>query len=347
MPPYFDSTHLRSAITARALPALEMLAENPNRLERSLDHRFERDDPPPYMSSSESEEEEALRHPVLMHSRKTALEKFRDLLNQPFTEFERGVVLSDLRQADRPGYRFRSEARLESERLNTFFFSQPHGSRTRASLEGEKGKQRTAVIARRNIRKRWQRLGVWNPEWGIPNRVNSQDKDYIEDWKWNWESEADPPPPQPRPPVARAMQLRENLSVGEHVAPPPRSHLQDDASAAEAESFIISRPWFMFKVELADFEYRESRIPWQQRGRVDSEEEHPVIQWWKERGDWEEDWYVPGDRGRPVVGWKWRHESPSPGPEDLSPLITDEMDFTPSEVDALEAIPPPSPPPDP
>lgn len=39
-----------------------------------------------------------------------------------------------------------------------------------------------------------------------------------------------------------------------------------------------------------------------------------------------------------------RHESPSPEPEDLTPLNTMDMDFSPSEVDALEAIPPPSPP---
>lgn len=52
-----------------------------------------------------------------------------------------------------------------------------------------------------------------------------------------------------------------------------------------------------------------------------------------------------GGWGQPVLGWKWRHESPSPEPQDLTALITDEMDFTPSEVDALEAIPASSPPP--
>lgn len=42
-------------------------------------------------------------------------------------------------------------------------------------------------------------------------------------------------------------------------------------------------------------------------------------------------------------GWKWGHESTSPEPGDLTPLNTMDMDFTPSEVDALEAIPPPTP----
>ena len=52
----------------------------------------------------------------------------------------------------------------------------------------------------------------------------------------------------------------------------------------------------------------------------------------------------PGEKF--VPGWKWRHESPSPEPEDLTPLNTMDMEFTPSEVDALEAIPAPTPPPE-
>jgi hypothetical protein len=39
------------------------------------------------------------------------------------------------------------------------------------------------------------------------------------------------------------------------------------------------------------------------------------------------------------LGWKWRHESPSPEPADPN-----DMDFSSSEVDALESIPPPAPP---
>lgn len=53
---------------------------------------------------------------------------------------------------------------------------------------------------------------------------------------------------------------------------------------------------------------------------------------WKERGDCNSE--------NLVVGWKWQHESPSPEPEDLTPLTTMEMDFSPSEVDALENIRP-------
>lgn len=37
-------------------------------------------------------------------------------------------------------------------------------------------------------------------------------------------------------------------------------------------------------------------------------------------------------------GWKLRHESPSPEPEDLT-----NIEFTPSEIDALDSVPPPTP----
>jgi hypothetical protein len=128
-----------------------------------------------------------------------------------------------------------------------------------------------------------------------------------------------------RYPISRAVQLRRNLAYVEHAPPSPRSHLPRDASASEAESFIISRPWFTCQVEQAEFYVRTSRIPVEQLGFTTPGEDGQVAKWWKERGDW-------------PPGWKWRHESPSPEPEDLTPLNTDGMDYSPSEVDALEAI---------
>lgn len=62
-----------------------------------------------------------------------------------------------------------------------------------------------------------------------------------------------------------------------------------------------------------------------------------VIRRWKERGDWRDK--------TPRFGWKWRHESPSPEPEDLAQYNTvDNLDLTPSEIDAIDAIPATSPP---
>ncbi|KAG7287131.1 hypothetical protein NEMBOFW57_006636 [Staphylotrichum longicolle] len=142
------------------------------------------------------------------------------------------------------------------------------------------------------------------------------------------------------------MRLRQNLGFGEYAAPPPRARLRSDALTSEAEIFIMSRPWFIHAIEANEFEERRHRIPVEQRGRPDPEGENTVTRWWKERGAWKDDWEVPGDQHRPVPGWRWRHESPSPEREDLTVLNTvNGMDFTPSEVDALEAIPPSTPPP--
>ncbi|KAI0425075.1 hypothetical protein F5Y09DRAFT_352764 [Xylaria sp. FL1042] len=318
MPPFSGLSQFQTAITARALPTLEQLAANPNHLNSSLNNRFERDDPPPYVSSSESESEEALHHPVLA---RPVLEEFKDLLGKPLNDNETQSVVETLESIGvySPGVRYCNEVEREHDRLSTFWGTSfwkagSANSHVHNLLKRPRGYQRRDVIVRRNIRKRWQRLGIWNPEWGIPGRPST-----------------DPPPSDPRHPINRAVQLRGNLAYGEHTPPPPSSHLRDDSSASEAESFIISRPWFIFAAEKLEFRERDHRIPVEQRGRSNPDEDSQVIKWWKERGDW-------------MRTWKWRHESPSPEPEDLTPLNTDDMDFTPSEVDALEAIPPTSPP---
>ena len=68
-----------------------------------------------------------------------------------------------------------------------------------------------------------------------------------------------------------------------------------------------------------------------------------VVKWWKERGDWRDEF----NETTVVSSWKWKHESPSPEPEELAPVdnmkdspldAAAEMEFTPSEVDELEAI---------
>ncbi|SPQ25034.1 253bb602-825c-4ac0-b4c1-7d26754dd4a3 [Thermothielavioides terrestris] len=333
MPPFFDLLQLQDAITARAVPVLERLATSPNRLNNSLNNRFERDDPPPYVSSSESEEEEALHHPVLSRPREIVLEEYRDLLSRPLNDNETQNLVSSLNGIGiyTPGGRYRYEASREHDLLSSFYRSVNANSHANDLLKGTSGYQRRDVIVRRNIRKRWQRLGIWNPEWGIPGRVNRQPNDNLRSWKWKWQHTADPPPSDPRHPVNRAVQLRRNLAYGEYAPPPPRSRLRDDSSTSEAESFIISRPWFVWEVEKFEFRERQRRIPVEKRGRPNPGEDSLVTKWWKERGDW-------------TPGWKWRHESPSPEPEDLTLLNTDDMDFTPSEVDALEVIPPTPPP---
>ncbi len=150
-------------------------------------------------------------------------------------------------------------------------------------------------------------------------------------------------------PVVRALELRRGMRLDDHSPTIPRSRLGEDASASQAESFITSRPWFMYSLEAHERRQRQQRLPHRvlfpdkRFPRPTNVSLPSVTQRWVKRGDWKEDW--PSRRNpNGLIGWKWRHESPSPGPEDHDRLDDPAMDLTPSEVDALEAIRPPTPP---
>jgi hypothetical protein len=129
---------------------------------------------------------------------------------------------------------------------------------------------------------------------------------------------------------------------------PPRSHLKKDASASQAESFIISRPWFMFEVECNEESQRYTRLPDRKTMHLyKGSTAGNIRRFWEERGDWKADWEDRRGvtKAEFLIGWKWRHEGPSPEPEDLSGLEDlATLELTPSEADALEAVRPPSPP---
>lgn len=146
----------------------------------------------------------------------------------------------------------------------------------------------------------------------------------------------------PQHPIKRTVCLRQGLRRDEHSLVHPHSHLQDDVSALQAEYLIISRPWFIYEAELFEERMRFRRIPLGKRRHYKEPMCEHVIEQWKLRGNWREGWKDP--EGGFVSAWKWRHENPSPEPEDLTLLNTMSMELTPSEVDALEAVPPPTPP---
>jgi hypothetical protein len=244
-----------------------LLAKHPNSLERALNRRFDRNDPPPYESSSESDSfngedpEEPVHHPVLARTEEAVMEEFRDSdrLREPLSDVEIVNILRSLNHTVpcgafyTPGKRFRDETRRERELLNGFERSEKVNKHTYDFLTGPRGHQRCAVIARHNVKKRWERLGIWNPEWDTLDRPDGKPNANRRTWKWKWQSDADPPPYDPQHFVSRAIELRKGLGYGEHVPPPPHSHLRDDVSASEAESFLISRPWFMLEVERVEF----------------------------------------------------------------------------------------------
>ena len=65
---------------------------------------------------------------------------------------------------------------------------------------------------------------------------------------------------------------------------------------------------------------------------------------WVEAGDRKEEWCDPLADHHGTLGWKWRHESPTPEPEDLSAInYLSDLELTPSEAAALDAVRPPTP----
>lgn len=357
MPPLFDEVQIHNALQNEALPALERLAGNSRFRDATL-RRFDRDEPPPYQSSTDDDDSEyVLLHPALGINGDTVLDDFKDLMDPPLQDNEQSEVATSLFHTARvydPGVRYRAEVRTEERRIDGFSWLPSDDTKKYLHFSGRAGQERRNVIARRNIKRRWQKLGVWNPQWGIPDRRNNpQPNDEPCGWKWRWEHDSsstksttsyEAPALGAQHPIRRGVRLRQGLRRDEHVPVPPRSHIPDDASASLAESFIISRPWFIYESELSEEYMRFRRIPLEKRRHYKDPMAKHVIEQWKLRGDWRDDWRDPG--GEFVPGWKWRHESPSPEPEDLTPLNTSSMEFTPSEVDALEAIPPPTPPPE-
>ncbi|KAK0615820.1 hypothetical protein B0T17DRAFT_356825 [Bombardia bombarda] len=356
MPEFLDPAEMRNALRTRTVAALEGFAANPGRLDSQLNNRFGREEPPPYSSSTESYYEE---EDDPFYSAQPITDREIDaILEPPLDDNEQEKVGLRVYDEYAPGRRYQDEVHRESKRLDDFIESK-HVSYPMMNYlfsTWKRSDQRRAVVIRHNIRKRWEKLGVWNPEWGIPGRVNKMANDRTWDWKWKWQHKSSAPEwysggrvgyspdKNSQHPVTRAIKLRQGLHHGEHAPVLPRSRLPDDASPSQAESFITSRPWFTLSLETAERGVKLDRVPEQRTlGPLKTMEEI-----WKERGDWKDEWeLVTYNHETPVLGWKWRHESPSPEPEDLTPLnnigITDLNDYSPSEVDALEAIPPPSP----
>ncbi len=357
MPPLFDQAQTHNALQKEALPALARLADDSHLRDRTL-RRFDRDEPPPYESSTEDED----YGPPLGFSGQALFDEFENIINSPLNNDEQDNVARHLyfdSKVYNPGDRYCKEARIEEERVRSICWKlRPSSLETEKLLDfrGRAGQERINIIVRRNIKRRWRKLGVWNPQWGIPDRRNNtQPNDDASKWRWRWQNNSSAAEwtitptaiaSNPQHPVTRAVLLRQGLHRDEYSPVPPRSHLQDNSSTSQAESFIISRPWFIYPTELFEELQRFRRIPLERRRHYTEPMAKHVIEQWKFRGNWREDWVDPVEEVF-APGWKWRHESPSPEPEDLTPLNAMDLEFTPSEVDALEAIPPPTPPPRP
>ncbi|KAI1347199.1 hypothetical protein F5Y01DRAFT_307762 [Xylaria sp. FL0043] len=341
MPPFVDRFQLQQAVSSQAVPALEAIAANDNL--RSL-RRFERDEPPPYASSTESEELDDVD--IFPPPQGGPMpEELKAIMERPLTNDELHFITLHLEPFVYPDKIYYREAKREHDRLGSY-----HRGPRPLMFQRLNGQRRQGVIVRHLVKRRWEKLGIWNPDWGFAGR-KVQPRDDARRWKWAWQQHerpgADTDPGAPdryaRELVERALRLRQALRHGEHAPVLPRSHPGPDTTAAQAEAFLISRPWFIFEVEVAEQFERYYRLSIQDRQRYPRSIRRQVVERWKERGDWRDEF----DRTDWVTGWKWRHESPSPEPEDLTPLdnmrdspldAAEDMGFTPSEIDELETI---------
>ena len=338
MPPFFDRVHIHQAVSSQAIPVLEAIAVNDNL--RSL-YRFERDDPPPYVSSTESEElDDADLIPPPQG--RPMPEELKAIMERHIDDNELNRISCFMHSIVRPDDLYYSEAKREDDRVDNYH----RGPRPQMFKELN-GIRRRGVIVRHLVKRRWEKLGVWNPKWGFAGR-KVQPSDNFRRWTWRWQpdgaaDDSNRAYRNARALVARALRLRQNLRRGEHAPVLPRSRLGQDTTAAQAEAFLISRPWFVFQIEMAEERMRYQRLSVEDERRYPYSAQNQVIKWWKERGDWRDEF----NRTNWVTAWKWRHESPSPEPEDLAPVdnmkdsplnAAAEMEFTPSEIDELETI---------
>ncbi|KAL8721869.1 MAG: hypothetical protein Q9225_001547 [Loekoesia sp. 1 TL-2023] len=329
------------------MPALQQMEDDPAFLERRR-HRFDEDVPSPPPSSSGSTTQLPTPNPfppVVDNDVNVG-----ELLRKPLTNEEIYGLREEVRHY-LPSHRYYHEKSQERSRIYEENSRQDENYNRLyrgPNLKGDRGGQRLDVMIRHSIKKRWERLGVWNPEWGIPGRVHTGPKNVIGKWKWDREQSyydrnymrqpletqmATWPSREEESPSDRAVRLHlEKQGVWSKTHGPQQLESSDaiDLHVDDRELLVTSRPWFMWGLEVAEEEVRLRRVP--EYMEIYHQARANVAARWKVKGCWKDSW---GD----LPGWKWRHESASPEPADPN-----DMDFTPSELDALEEIPPPIPP---
>ncbi|OAP65169.1 hypothetical protein AYL99_01141 [Fonsecaea erecta] len=354
------------------MPTLQRMEDDPSFLEYR-ERRFEQDEPPPPYSSRSTTRESS---PELLPQTQGDID-LEELVRKPLSDHEINVIRGKLVGRYYPRERYDNEVSQEWQRIDAARWRRngDHVPDRGADLDWRAEHLRQNIIIRHNIKKRWEKLGVWNPEWGIPTGTTCyrgiqafRNNDGPDTWEWQrkWrgterkftglpyeEKMASWPSQDEESPYERAIRVylkgqgrwSETLKLQSSEAP----NKYDTDVVDHRESLITTRPWFVWALEVAEEEVRLQRNPNQSMIEAYKPARVNVQARWKEKGYWKDSWsnvMPPGWSGgwRDMPGWKWRHESSSPEPADPN-----DMEFTPSEVDALEAIRPatPSPPPEP
>ncbi|KIW09776.1 hypothetical protein PV08_11876 [Exophiala spinifera] len=185
-------------------------------------------------------------------------------------------------------------------------------------------------MIRHSIKKRWQKLGVWNSKWGVPTGELGGFGNNDGPKSWEWES------------LSQARESAESRAIRLHLQRQGRENenltpqLQEvgdtpDIQVDDRESLITSRPWFLWALEVAEEAVRLQRNP--KQSKIEAYEPAPGVIICLEIG------WMDGATCLVGSGKMSHHRQNPPDP--------DEMEFTPSEIDASEAIRPSTPQPQP
>lgn len=348
MPLPYDTNTFNNGLQDVTLPTLRALEANPALLARSH-RRFEQDSPPPYLSSTEEETDDEGGDDVdpetirarLSEEEQEALLAYDQPLDDSELEWaaEYAAGLGSLAGPYEAGWQ------VGKEFLELYDEIQQHSLKWNQAPSGtflrRLGSHRFHVLARRIIRRRWEKLGVWNPNWGFATMHETMRGEEVAlsadrtPWMWQWQSE--PLKRDENHPGWRAIYLRSNMRSSECVAPPPRTALDANCSQSQGDAFITSRPWFQFHIQIYEESRRMMRLTRRQKYiRQDTRNTYNVIRdRWRNAGLWKESWSVRGPEARP--GWRWPHERDSPEPEDLDNFVDiSAADFSPCELEEID-----------
>ena len=91
--------------------------------------------------------------------------KLKAIIKRPLNDDELDNIIHSMRKIVRPNYFYYRETKREKRRLNS------HGCGPRPEMFRKlNGVRRKGVIVRYNVKRCWEKLGVWNPEWGFAGR---------------------------------------------------------------------------------------------------------------------------------------------------------------------------------
>ena len=333
---------------SQILPTLQRMEDNSDFLEHGR-RRFDSDEPPPPYSPGGGTE---VPYPNIFRI-STGMD---ELLKEPLDAEERYRLRENF-SCYRPRDRYDYESTLERRRIH-----QTLGERDQEGnllyrgpdLVGRAGDQRLWVVVRHCKKKQWKKLRAWNDKWRIPRRVGGGPNDDVNEWQWGWEQGLERTGNKNRkfdeqsyevkklgwPAVdeesmdERAIRLhleRQGATNMAYGLQAPERKSRTEASIIQGESLITSRPWYLYELETEERAIKYSRFPRREWEVYGLDPGANVKREWEEKSVWKDSW---GDK----PGWRWRHESPSPEPEDLN-----DIEFTPSEIDALDSVVPRTP----